>query len=130
MSLWFFFSSRRRHTRCALVTGVQTCALPIFDGCGNQRTIRYRQRLAPEFISLFQLRPQKFQNSFRPNSILEQRERPASLLKFEFGTAVTQTSILLRYYFENTRVHCCSPNLDSPTSPCCFYLLILKETKK
>src|SRR3546814_1356097 len=24
----FFFSSRRRHTRCALVTGVQTCALP------------------------------------------------------------------------------------------------------
>src|SRR3546814_4203464 len=28
--LFFFFSSRRRHTRCALVTGVQTCALPIF----------------------------------------------------------------------------------------------------
>src|SRR3546814_4748664 len=27
----FFFSSRRRHTRCALVTGVQTCALPIWD---------------------------------------------------------------------------------------------------
>src|SRR3546814_6461921 len=25
----FFFSSRRRHTGCALVTGVQTCALPI-----------------------------------------------------------------------------------------------------
>src|SRR3546814_5473743 len=33
LSTWylvFFFSSRRRHTRCALVTGVQTCALPIF----------------------------------------------------------------------------------------------------
>src|SRR3546814_13800410 len=29
--MFFFFSSRRRHTRCALVTGVQTCALPIFD---------------------------------------------------------------------------------------------------
>src|SRR3546814_7507289 len=27
--VFFFFSSRRRHTRCALVTGVQTCALPI-----------------------------------------------------------------------------------------------------
>src|SRR3546814_6937553 len=25
----FFFSSRRRHTICSLVTGVQTCALPI-----------------------------------------------------------------------------------------------------
>src|SRR3546814_3053987 len=36
----FFCSSRRRHTRCALVTGVQTCALPISGtssvtlGCG------------------------------------------------------------------------------------------------
>src|SRR3546814_8082562 len=28
--MFFFFSSRRRHTRCALVTGVQTCALPIY----------------------------------------------------------------------------------------------------
>src|SRR3546814_13156496 len=28
----FVFSSRRRHTRCALVTGVQTCALPIYEG--------------------------------------------------------------------------------------------------
>src|SRR3546814_84433 len=28
--VWFVFSSRRRHTRCALVTGVQTCALPIY----------------------------------------------------------------------------------------------------
>src|SRR3546814_4608 len=30
----FFFSSRRRHTRCALVTGVQTCALPIYEVVG------------------------------------------------------------------------------------------------
>src|SRR3546814_170836 len=30
--MFFFFSSRRRHTRCALVTGVQTCALPISAG--------------------------------------------------------------------------------------------------
>src|SRR3546814_9547477 len=29
-SYLFFFSRRRRHTRCALVTGVQTCALPIY----------------------------------------------------------------------------------------------------
>src|SRR3546814_2573065 len=29
VALCFFFASRRRHTRCALVTGVQTCALPI-----------------------------------------------------------------------------------------------------
>src|SRR3546814_2552312 len=31
----FFFSSRRRHTRCALVTGVQTCALPISRHAGD-----------------------------------------------------------------------------------------------
>src|SRR3546814_10104509 len=40
----FFFSSRRRHTRCALVTGVQTCALPISDKTGtltrNEMTVR------------------------------------------------------------------------------------------
>src|SRR3546814_2212119 len=32
VSGYFFFSSRRRHTSCALVTGVQTCALPISVG--------------------------------------------------------------------------------------------------
>src|SRR3546814_6497446 len=32
MCCFCFFSSRRRHTRCALVTGVQTCALPIYRG--------------------------------------------------------------------------------------------------
>src|SRR3546814_18902351 len=30
VNLFFFFSSRRRNTRCALVTGFQTCALPIY----------------------------------------------------------------------------------------------------
>src|SRR3546814_13044932 len=54
----FFFSSRRRHTRCALVTGVQTCALPIFwlgsawgAQCGRRRcqmTIQLGQ-IAPDF---------------------------------------------------------------------------------
>src|SRR3546814_10902906 len=34
--LVFFFSSRRRHTRCALVTGVQTCALPILLDLARQ----------------------------------------------------------------------------------------------
>src|SRR3546814_3798376 len=34
LSLFVFFSSRRRHTSCALVTGVQTCALPISARAG------------------------------------------------------------------------------------------------
>src|SRR3546814_420023 len=44
--MFFFFSSRRRHTRCALVTGVQTCALPI---CGDVYTaiqVPFRVRFA------------------------------------------------------------------------------------
>src|SRR3546814_20999830 len=32
----FFFSSRRRHTICALVTGVQTCALPISNATASR----------------------------------------------------------------------------------------------
>src|SRR3546814_10351253 len=36
----FFFSSRRRHTRGALVTGVQTCARPISPRGGGGRTDR------------------------------------------------------------------------------------------
>src|SRR3546814_6675363 len=54
-SLRFFFSSRRRHTRCALVTGVQTCALPItcltrsfFRADGVCRTIEDFPRAATE----------------------------------------------------------------------------------
>src|SRR3546814_18169142 len=48
----FFLSSRRRHTRCALVTGVQTCALPISRGetslpgvfaAGDCTTVPYKQ---------------------------------------------------------------------------------------
>src|SRR3546814_19209826 len=35
--MWFFFSSRRRHTRCTLVTGVQTCALPIYRRTSENR---------------------------------------------------------------------------------------------
>src|SRR3546814_20732989 len=39
MRIGFFFASRRRHTRCALVTGVQTCALPIFRREGRAMSL-------------------------------------------------------------------------------------------
>src|SRR3546814_10378830 len=38
----FFFSSRRRHTRCALVTGVQTCALPIYSRDRRKHRRKYK----------------------------------------------------------------------------------------
>src|SRR3546814_2919738 len=45
----FFFSSRRRHTRCALVTGVQTCALPIYEVMmrGTFANIRIKNEMVP-----------------------------------------------------------------------------------
>src|SRR3546814_3109887 len=45
--LFFFFSSRRRHTRCALVTGVQTCALPISGGLGTRLSEETNARPKP-----------------------------------------------------------------------------------
>src|SRR3546814_8777177 len=44
LDLMFLYSSRRRHTRCALLTGVQTCALPI-SGRGNQRRLLHPDRV-------------------------------------------------------------------------------------
>src|SRR3546814_9560825 len=45
MYVVFFFSSRRRHTRCALVTGVQTCALPISDAVAGVANVILRRRV-------------------------------------------------------------------------------------
>src|SRR3546814_11087076 len=45
--MFFFFSSRRLHTRCALVTGVQTCALPILQGHEIAARARFGIALAP-----------------------------------------------------------------------------------
>src|SRR3546814_9671576 len=44
----FFFYSRRRHTRCAVVTGVQTCAMPIFRA---DRTLPGRRQIDPAAIA-------------------------------------------------------------------------------
>src|SRR5881409_4352647 len=46
----FFFSSRRRHTRCETVTGVQTCALPIY--ANDDRHVQAARRLRPRRLDL------------------------------------------------------------------------------
>src|SRR3546814_10065804 len=60
MRLFFVFSSRRRHTRCALVTGVQTCALPILQAArreakaafGDEHVLLERCLAAPRHIEM------------------------------------------------------------------------------
>src|SRR3546814_8154749 len=70
----FFFSIRRRHTRCALVTGVQTCALPIYPGSLAGSISRYTQ--------------QTQRNAERLASIAEQQEALRErLVKQEIGRA-------------------------------------------
>src|SRR3546814_1906923 len=63
----FFFSSRRRHTRCALVTGVQTCAPPISrPSAGEVRSVRPRR---PERGS----KPPRFQVSASVAEVFHER---------------------------------------------------------
>src|SRR3546814_10209935 len=50
-----FFSSRRRHTRCALVTGVQTCALPISERL-DEKTIARIVASGERWVQLAHLR--------------------------------------------------------------------------
>src|SRR3546814_10258279 len=49
----FVVSSRRRHTRCALVTGVQTCALPIYPKLEGTNMLGYKTKDGLELIRTF-----------------------------------------------------------------------------
>src|SRR3546814_7521438 len=70
----FFFSSRRRHTRCALVTGVQTCALPICQVAIFLLAIQPAVRVLEDIVVLEPLAAHH-QQSFDPARI----ERPLRL---------------------------------------------------
>src|SRR3546814_11880723 len=67
--LCFFFSSRRRHTRCALVTGVQTCALPICQMVLNAgHTIRNYRNAAMDSDGSITATGDKFVNNSNVNA--------------------------------------------------------------
>src|SRR3546814_8329597 len=77
----FFFSSRRRHTRCALVTGVQTCALPISElrhrevvdhvACGHQDADVGVDRQDQRVVRRQQTRLARLQVGFRHDEGIE-----------------------------------------------------------
>src|SRR3546814_7113022 len=58
---FFFFSSRRRHTRCALVTGVQTCALPI----SMRLHLQLHSLAAEKFVSIQAMGPKVWMEASR-----------------------------------------------------------------
>src|SRR3546814_14365212 len=84
-----FFSSRRRHTRCALVTGVQTCALPIFltvrgpppnpdSAAASVSRWRYRRRAVSHIRPAGPRRRGRRRNSWRRGGRDKSPKRPRS----------------------------------------------------
>src|SRR3546814_2039493 len=90
---FFFFSSRRRHTSCALVTGVQTCALPISvkQLAGEmQRTLASLQQGASQLESTLVALQQR-------NAVLERELRRANRFSLVAATAALLAFALSAY---------------------------------
>src|SRR3546814_2005855 len=83
MDVLVFFSSRRRHTRCALVTRVQTCALPIWGGAGmlvpsSALAKRWSVQTHLEFPNLFLLDHPLIQHKL---TLLRRADTPTGLFR-------------------------------------------------
>src|SRR5881409_4308131 len=85
----FFFSSRRRHTRCETVTGVQTCALPIFESFRRDREA-CASKFYKKLKSHYRLHPRSEERRVGKECSLTCRSRwaPDRLKKKIAGTAV------------------------------------------
>src|SRR3546814_4235975 len=85
----FFFSSRRRHTRCALVTGVQTCALPIFEIPQLRRLALRRSRAAGSVLEAEPHEPRSAVRFEPAAAIISPLEVPGEALEIRIpGTPV------------------------------------------
>src|SRR3546814_6062553 len=80
----FFFSSRRRHTRCALVTGVQTCALPILRDLE-----KLLLRVRPRRVGIYEHRGLLFSEPLEIlNQVMTGRYRRCPLVRGRLGSAL------------------------------------------
>src|SRR3546814_2797326 len=103
IALFCFFSSGRRHTRCALVTGVQTCALPILPNQLSDRGL-LRPNVSEEAEPL----------SVLPNIV-------ELVVKFGFAPHVRLLLLMLpraykKYWRPSARVHCAGPRFNAGRS--------------
>src|SRR3546814_1389722 len=88
---YFFFSSRRRHTRCALVTGVQTCALPIFHctiGKADFDADKLKDNLQALLMDLVKAKPATAKGAYLQKISISSTMGP--------GVAVDQSSLSLK----------------------------------
>src|SRR3546814_19992906 len=106
----FFFSSRRRHTRCALVTGVQTCALPISgmaaleevgDAIESARSAGAREIIVLHCTAAYPAPPEEANLATIPE--FERRfDVVAGLSDHTMGTAVSAVAVALGAHFIET----------------------------
>src|SRR3546814_1124720 len=128
MSWFFFFSSRRRHTRCALVTGVQTCALPISipDGASalanTRELIRFAdehkmpvyhvQHVAPAGSAVFAMDGEtvKFHPDMQPRAqdVVLQKTTVSA-----FGSTDLDKRLKKADIEQNVRAHVCTPDTNT-----------------
>src|SRR3546814_13780641 len=96
MLLFFFFASRRRHTICALVTGVQTCALPIsnFPGSpypflGHNKYLGWTNTVnRPDLIDVYRLTLDDSGDNYRFDGAWRPLEEKRIWPKVKFGPCV------------------------------------------
>src|SRR3546814_786027 len=114
--MYFFFSSRRRHTRCALVTGVQTCALPICTYLEVTGQVEGEKKLQsnPEsggrfhtnWLSMIYPRLKLARNLLAPDGVL--------VITID-DNEVSQLGVILREVFEEGNFdHVCVPVVHNP----------------
>src|SRR3546814_6704568 len=101
----FFFASRRRHTRCALVTGVQTCALPIFVVLPHPFKLFLDGALAGGFGCLFLLEPVVF--LFQPGTVVAFPGNAVATVEFQypFGRIVQEVAVVSHADRKSTRLN-------------------------
>src|SRR3546814_8425288 len=104
--MFCFFSSRRRHTRCALGTGVQTCALPISvnlsaslldhsDLVGTIRVMLTAHHLPPESLTIEITETAQIENSGQARQTLAQLRRTGIRLSIDdYGTGQSNLEYL------------------------------------
>src|SRR3546814_13041590 len=95
--VWCLCTSRRRHTRCALVTGVQTCALPIYNSMLSADPGE-RRAVSPLSVEAYEAYKRQFpppKKPARPN--LTDIKAIGDFLKEQWGNSVGVTTAMNQY---------------------------------